>query len=258
MNSRCKFLSSTPVEKWPSGDRKAWEWALNDDPLAGEGTGGASGLRPATLRQIERSYGAWLTWLRERGHLDEAFNPGERASLALLRDYLAKMRWSGDSEHSTATRSLGLSSAFKVTSLGYGSKRISRAAGRIIASAKHPQRVSGSRRAEGYARACLQAPEVDRRRRGANRRTGVELPGWPNPGAVAPPAASHLELGRHRDRPAPRRGRFRLPADVRRVRDEVSPALRVWCTVQTHPGPAAVHRPCSSAAPSRCAVGAFI
>ena len=59
-----------------------------------------------------------------------------------LREYLAEMRWSGYAEQSTATRLSGLSSALKVMSPSYDSKRVSRAAGRITASAPRTREVS--------------------------------------------------------------------------------------------------------------------
>jgi integrase len=79
-----------PVAEWPLADRAAWERAARPgDPL--EPGGRASHCNAYSLRKYAKGYGRWLTWLAQRGELDQDEAPGARATQARVVAYIADL-----------------------------------------------------------------------------------------------------------------------------------------------------------------------
>lgn len=128
--------SPLAVEQWPQPDQDAWTSALQGDPLASSGAGGAAGWRPSTVRQNSVQYGGWLGWLREVGALDVAATPGSRASRERVRSYLDALERAGLADYSRAGRLQALADILRVIDPGTDVRFIGRAAGRIASQAK--------------------------------------------------------------------------------------------------------------------------
>jgi integrase len=125
-----------PLSAWPEADRCAWLGALEEDPLAPGGPGAAVKWRPSTRRLAEIGYGVWLAWLDRKGCLVADTAPAVRATPDALREFLSDMRWAGLSDHSAATRLVGLAGALGMIAPDFDARFISRAAGRVRARAK--------------------------------------------------------------------------------------------------------------------------
>ena len=136
MRRRPIFLGPTKPSDWPAADQRAWQSALEEDPLAPGGAGVAGDWRPSTIRFAEINYGVWLAWLARKGLLGAGTNPAARATRENLREFLADMRWAGLSEHSVATRLGGVATAFRAIAPEFDARFISRAAGRVRGRAK--------------------------------------------------------------------------------------------------------------------------
>jgi len=130
------FVPSLPLDAWPERDQEAWRRATTDDPLQPGGLGGASAWRPATHEVVRIGYGVWLSWLTLTGTLDPAADAAARAGPEMLREYLRAMRSSSYSDFSCAARLGALGSALRVMSPNVNTAFISRAAGRVAASAR--------------------------------------------------------------------------------------------------------------------------
>jgi integrase len=130
------FMAPKPLSAWPEADRRAWLGALQVDSLAPGGAGEAAKWRPSTRRIAEIGYGVWLAWLDRKGRLVADVDPAIRATRDALREFLSDMRWAGLSDHSAATRLVGLAGALQVMAPDFDTRFISRAAGRVRARAK--------------------------------------------------------------------------------------------------------------------------
>ena len=75
------------VEDWPAQDQRLWALARTAaDPF--EAGGLAAEWRPATIFNIEKSWGIYLTWLHLDGSLDEQATPLERGGGDRLRRFV--------------------------------------------------------------------------------------------------------------------------------------------------------------------------
>lgn len=75
------------VETWPDLDRLSWGYARTlEDPF--EPGGLAAAWRPATIENIEKSWGVFLAWLLRHGLLTDASSVRERASGETLRHFI--------------------------------------------------------------------------------------------------------------------------------------------------------------------------
>ena len=81
----------TPVAEWPPADRAAWERAIRPGDLLEPG-GRASHCNAYSLRKYAKGYGRWLTWLAQRGELDQDEAAGGRATQARVVAYLADLQ----------------------------------------------------------------------------------------------------------------------------------------------------------------------
>ena len=73
-------ICSIRLEAWPQADRMLLERALTpDDDGSGE-CGHATHLRTVTIEAYAQTYGQWLDFLARTGALDEAEEPGDRAT----------------------------------------------------------------------------------------------------------------------------------------------------------------------------------
>jgi integrase len=135
---RCK-----PVAEWPALDRAVWARALEPyDPLDDE-VGYAGRWKPGTIGAIENGYGRWLTWLELEGQLDPAVEPGERATEARVRAYLASLEAAGLADYSRALRLQQLGNALKAMNPAMDMRWIQRASSRIHGSARPVREVVG-------------------------------------------------------------------------------------------------------------------
>ena len=82
-NRRCK-----PITEWPCADRDLWLAALRPGDVLEDG-GALSGLSATTRCNIAKGYGRWLTWFETQGRLDDSVSPGDRITLARVREYVA-------------------------------------------------------------------------------------------------------------------------------------------------------------------------
>ena len=82
---------SLPVADWPELDRERWQAARAPAGFLEEPKP-ASGWSPARRRIVEQAYGQWLAFLHRNQALDPLCAPGERATEARLRDFLAELR----------------------------------------------------------------------------------------------------------------------------------------------------------------------
>jgi len=76
-------------EQWPEQDRRAWLAANapgDDDLLAADRP--ALRWRATSKELFVRYNGIWLAWLKARGELDPALNPGARVTRQRLTEYL--------------------------------------------------------------------------------------------------------------------------------------------------------------------------
>lgn len=80
-----------PVSEWPDPDREAWQAAQDPGgPL--DAGGSAAELAPRTRGTMQKLYGQFLFWLRERGRLHLAAGPGDRMTHEVYLAYLAERR----------------------------------------------------------------------------------------------------------------------------------------------------------------------
>lgn len=80
-----------PIECWPLSDREAWTASstlgcLTDAPRRQDE------YRPSTRRTLEKLYGQWIGWLREKGILDLQSSPESRITQAIILDYVADLQ----------------------------------------------------------------------------------------------------------------------------------------------------------------------
>ena len=136
MKHRPVFMAPKPLSDWPDADRRAWQRAMEQDPLAPGGAGEGAKWRPSTRRIAEIGYGVWLAWLEKKGQVVAGMDPAARATREALREFLADIRWAGLSDYSAAMRLVGLASALGMIAPHFDARFISRAAGRVRARAK--------------------------------------------------------------------------------------------------------------------------
>ena len=79
-----------PLEEWPSGDRRAFERALQSGGLF-EAQGLASRWAPHTRIGAVKGYGHWLRHLKSTGRLDDHLAPTARATKVALAEYVADL-----------------------------------------------------------------------------------------------------------------------------------------------------------------------
>ncbi len=142
--TKIMFIAPLRVLDWPEADQAAWKAALEDDPLAPGGFGGAAFWRASTVKVTEAGYGLWLAWLQRRGELDNPSSFVVRVTPDLVREFLADMRWAGLSDYSAATRLCGLAAALGAMAPQFDARFITRGAGRVRAGAS-PARDMASR-----------------------------------------------------------------------------------------------------------------
>jgi integrase/recombinase XerD len=80
-----------PVEHWPDIDRAKWLAAQTPAGFLEEDKP-ASHWSPARRRIVEHAYGQWLAFLNRSGLLDSSSTPGDRATEARLRDFVAGLQ----------------------------------------------------------------------------------------------------------------------------------------------------------------------
>lgn len=83
------------IEEWPAADRAAWERAVSPPRGLLRVGGAASKLRPHTLRNYIRGYGAWLAHLAACGHVDPTVAAADRVSPERLDAWIGQMRAAG-------------------------------------------------------------------------------------------------------------------------------------------------------------------
>ena len=94
----------TPVAEWPPADRAAWERAIRPGDLLEPG-GRASHCNAYSLRKYAKGYGRWLTWLAQRGALDQDEAPGAGATHARGgADNADQLHHNGTSSSSTVSK----------------------------------------------------------------------------------------------------------------------------------------------------------
>ena len=78
------------VADWPDIDQQLWGRARDPGGLFDE-AGAAAHWRPATMRQVEKDYGAFLFHLQDRGHLSAGTSPARRVTEPFLRSFIDAM-----------------------------------------------------------------------------------------------------------------------------------------------------------------------
>jgi integrase/recombinase XerD len=79
------------VDEWPEVDRERWHWAQIPAGFL-EPDKPASHWSPARKRIVAQAYGQWLAALARNGELDPSCAPGDRATEARLREFVAELR----------------------------------------------------------------------------------------------------------------------------------------------------------------------
>lgn len=138
---RSKLPPPLPVDRWPSLDQAKWRQALVADPLSDDGGGGGADWRESTRGLIESKYGAWLSWLLEKGELREDASPASRATRPQVRNYLDALERESLSDYSRASRLQCLADALRVMEPQADTTFIGRAASRISRTAKRTRDV---------------------------------------------------------------------------------------------------------------------
>ena len=106
------------IEEWPEGDRAAWQQARrSSDPLSDPGM--AAHWSDKTVRPVLASYGMWLSWLRDLGHLDPLALPGGRITRERLRDFLGWLQDRGIGSVTLCTHLRNLREAIRVIDRRY-------------------------------------------------------------------------------------------------------------------------------------------
>jgi integrase/recombinase XerD len=80
-----------PVEDWPRTDRELWRLAQEPAGFL-EADKPASRWSPARRAIVEQAYGRWLAFLDRHGAVDPCAAPGERATEARLRVFVAELQ----------------------------------------------------------------------------------------------------------------------------------------------------------------------
>src|SRR5688572_33223585 len=124
---------------WPTEDRRLWAAALKAEDLLSEFGGTRADHRPISNHSIERGYGRWLTYLAQKGFLDEK-PPADRIKPAEVKSYIAELDQLGN-RNSTILQRL---SELKQMAMIMGPDRdlafINRLAGKIRGRAATPSR----------------------------------------------------------------------------------------------------------------------
>ena len=85
------FRHILPFETWPEIDRLAW-MAAREPGNPFSPAGGAAHWSDKNCRQIEKSYGRWLRYLKVGGLLVPGMSPAARASETTLPGFVAILR----------------------------------------------------------------------------------------------------------------------------------------------------------------------
>jgi hypothetical protein len=82
------MVISLKLSDWPLADQRAWAEACR--PRQGLKRGGAAApLAPITTTDLERRYGYFLTYLKERGALDPSAEAAAQTTPEAVEGYLA-------------------------------------------------------------------------------------------------------------------------------------------------------------------------
>jgi hypothetical protein len=123
---RATWSKCLPVGLWPVADRAAWEAAVaSGDPFSI-----TAGWGPHMRHNVERGYGRWLFFLKERGWLNETENPAARAKPERLRVYLEHLKQNNHG-HTIPDRIGALAHAMRALAPAEDCGFITRAAGRL-------------------------------------------------------------------------------------------------------------------------------
>jgi len=93
-----------PVEEWPELDRRLWADAITPAADMFDDGGARSGRRPATNKNVAKSYGRWLHWLQETGQLDPCEPPGPRITPDRVRAFIEQLLAAGNQPSTLSQR----------------------------------------------------------------------------------------------------------------------------------------------------------
>ena len=137
------------LSDWPVADRRLWQHAINPVDLFSDEGGTRANHRAISNRNIEKSYGRYLTYLKVKDLLHEDDHPADRITSQLVADYIRELDRLGNEKGTMLERLEGLSEMAKVFDLRRDWSFIGEAASRVRAR-KEPASSKSGRLVEAH------------------------------------------------------------------------------------------------------------
>ena len=92
MSRRVGWRTPLPMAGWPELDRERWKQAYQERDELFPTMAGVRRWNPTTWNMVDKGYGEWLRYLDHEGKLAGATDPGDRITVAEVRNYIAALR----------------------------------------------------------------------------------------------------------------------------------------------------------------------
>jgi integrase-like protein len=127
---RLTYRKILPLEDWPEIDRLAWEMARQPGDAFSD-AGGAAHWSTKNRRQIAKSYGRWLQYLKVSGQLSPQMPPVARVSEPSLRGFVSALHQDQLSSETIFSTVRNLKDALRVMAPGANLRMLQRLVARL-------------------------------------------------------------------------------------------------------------------------------